>query len=135
MNKPRCNGQWTESKFNSFIKSALRSASNRWAPKYTSKKNARIARNTYLCAKCGSKVGNKDIKIDHINPVVSVEDGFVDWNTYIERMFVEMDGFNALCKKCHDIKTKAENKQRKANKAKTDDSYNNKAILTIEETR
>ena len=132
--KTRCNGEWTESRYNSFIKSALRGASNRWAPKYTTKKNARVARNTYVCADCGKKVGNKDIKIDHINPVVSVQDGFVDWNTYIDRMFVEMDGFAAICKKCHDAKTLVENKQRKAYKYLVDDSYS-KATITIQHKR
>jgi len=129
--KTRCNGEWTESRFHSFIKSALRSASRRWSPIYTTKKNARIARNTYICSNCGNKVGNKDIKVDHINPVVSVEDGFIDYNTYIQRMFVEIDGLSALCKKCHDIKTSVENKQRKANtKYLVDDSYT-KAVNNI----
>ena len=133
--KTRCNGQWTESRFHSFIKSALRSASRRWSPIYTTKKNARIARNTYVCSNCGNKVGNKDICVDHKNPVVSVEDGFVDYNTYIQRMFVEIDGFSAMCKKCHDLKTLVENKQRKANaKYKVDNSYS-KAIITIEHNR
>ena len=121
--KTRCNGTWTESRFHSFIKSALRSASRRWSPIYTTKKNARIARNTYVCSRCKNKVGNKDIKVDHTHPVVSVEDGFVDYNTYIQRMFVEIDGLTAMCKKCHDLKTLVENKQRKANaKYKVDDS-------------
>ena len=132
--KTRCNNEWTESRFNIFIKSALRSASNRWAPKYTCKKNAKIARNTYVCAECGKKVGNKFIKIDHINPVVSTIDGFVDWNTYIERMFVEIDGFAAICKKCHDDKTYIENTIRKSNKHKVNNSYS-KATTTTEETR
>ena len=133
--KTRCDGEWTESRFHSFIKSALRSASRRWSPIYTTKKNARIARNTYICSNCRNKVGNKDICVDHKNPVVSVEDGFVDWNVYIQRMFVESDGLTALCKKCHDFKTLVENKQRKANaKYKVDNSYT-KAIITIEHNR
>jgi hypothetical protein len=133
--KTRCNGEWTESRFHSFIKSALRSASRRWSPIYTTKKNARVARNTYICSNCRNKVGNKDICVDHKNPVVSVEDGFVDWNVYIQRMFVESDGLTALCKKCHHFKTLVENKQRKVNaKYKVDNSYT-KAIITIEHNR
>ena len=133
--KTRCNGTWTESRFHSFIKSALRSASRRWSPIYTTKKNARIARNTYVCSRCKNKVGNKDIKVDHNNPVVSVEDGFVDYNTYIQRMFVEIDGLTAMCKKCHDLKTLVENKQRKANaKYIVDNSYI-KATITTQHTR
>ena len=65
--KPYCNGQWTKARFKSFVTSALRRASSRWAPKLTSKKNARTARNTYTCSLCSKSVGNKDIKIDHIH--------------------------------------------------------------------
>jgi 5-methylcytosine-specific restriction endonuclease McrA len=113
--KTRCNGQWTEARFASFIKSALRSASNRWAPKFECKKAARIGRNQYVCALCRAVVGNRGIKIDHINPVVGPE-GFQGWDRYIERMFVEGDGFQAVCEKCHDKKTKREAEFRKQNR-------------------
>ena len=128
---PYCNNEWSKSRFESFIKSALRSASNRWAPKYKTKQNARIARNTYVCSQCQKKVGNRGIKIDHINPVVSVETGFVNWDTYIARLFVELDGFQALCKDCHDKKTSAENKQRKANKK----VFSGTGTLSVDEKR
>ena len=46
--------------------------------------------------------------VDHIDPVVDPKVGFVDWTTYIERMFVEEDGLQILCKECHDKKTRFE---------------------------
>lgn len=122
--KTRCNGQWTEARMASFIKSALRSASNRWAPKHLVIKQARIARNTYVCSLCKNKVGHKMIKADHINPVVPLT-GFTNWDDYIKRMFVEVDGYQAICKDCHAKKTKEENAERKNYKSSAlgDDGY------------
>ena len=114
--KNRNNGQWTTPRFNSFIKSALRGASRRWGPLYTCKKNARTARNTYTCSLCSKSVGNKDIKIDHIHPVVDPIKGWVSWDSFIERLFVEKDGYQALCVACHQFKTSKERLVRKAAK-------------------
>jgi len=111
-----CNGQWTKARFKSFITSALRRASSRWAPKYTCKKQARTARNTYTCSLCANSVGNKDIKIDHIHPVVDPEKGFVSWDSFIERLFVELDGYQAICITCHKAKTNEEREIRKKTK-------------------
>jgi len=111
-----CNGQWTKARFKSFVTSALRRASSRWAPKYLTKKNARTARNTYKCSLCANSVGNKDIKIDHIHPVVDPVNGWVSWDSFIERLFVEKEGYQALCVTCHSSKSKEENLQRKLNK-------------------
>jgi len=114
--KTRCNGQWTEARFESFIKSALRRASSRWSPKYECKKKAKVAYNTYVCASCKKQYGNKEIRIDHILPVVDPTEGWQSWDIYIERLFVEVDGYQALCNDCHDKKTEAERIIRKANK-------------------
>ncbi len=111
-----CNGQWTAARKKSFITSALRRASSRWAPKYLTKKNARTARNTYKCSLCANSVGNKDIKIDHINPVVDPTKGFESWDKFIERLFVELDGYQAICITCHKTKTAEEREIRKKNK-------------------
>jgi 5-methylcytosine-specific restriction endonuclease McrA len=115
--KTRNSGQWTEARFNSFIKSALRSASNRWGPKHLCMKNARVGYGKYECCSCRKIVGPKQIKVDHINPVVSTERGFNGWGEYIARMFVEVDGFQAICKDCHQAKTNSEREQRKINKS------------------
>ena len=50
---------------------------------------------------------------DHIDPIISLEDGFVDWNNLVERMFCPEENWQKLCKPCHDVKTKAETKERK----------------------
>lgn len=111
--KTRCAGQWTESRFSGFIKSALRAASSRWAPKYLCLKNARTARNTYTCAVCEKSFGNKSIRVDHVEPVVDPVRGFRGWDEYIRRLFCELDGFQALCLECHAKKTLAEQIRRR----------------------
>lgn len=128
--KPRNGGQWTEARFNSFIKGALRAASSRWGPKYETKKNARIKRGVYLCAgyyrdshevpaSLPPKPGNirrRQVAVDHIEPVVDPKVGFVDWDEVVKRMFVEVEGFQLLCPECHDNKTADERSERKNKK-------------------
>ena len=118
-------GQWTKARFHSFIKGGLRGVSGRWPPKHTVKKRAWVERGIYLCAGHnkpahevpltakkvpGHRVNN--VFVDHIEPVVGPE-GFIDWDTLIERMFCEIDGLQLLCKDCHDKKTSEERQQRK----------------------
>jgi len=113
---PRCNGTWTESRFRSFVISALRRASGRWAPKYACKKAARVARNSYRCEACAATVGNSDCQVDHKAPVVDPVIGFQGWDKYVERLFVEREGYRLLCKACHSQVTQAQRELRKANK-------------------
>ncbi len=123
--KPYNGGTWTESKFNSWIRGQLRRS--RWPQKYEAIRrayvkdgiNPRTGRKCKLheCASCGELFPAKDIKADHIVPVVGPE-GFVDWNTFIARLYVDADGFQALCKECHDHKTAEERAERKAYKDK-----------------
>ncbi len=120
-------GKWTDARFRSFIRGGLRSISMRWPPKNEVKKNARIERGLYLCAGYKTRPhevptslpplpGNKrrinNSVVDHIQPVVDPSVGFVDWNTLIERLFCEEDGFQLLCNECHKHKTADERKVR-----------------------
>lgn len=120
--KPYCGGQWTTARFRSFIKSALRAASNRWAPKWECINDSFVRKGKsakgrhcklHRCAHCEKLFPKGEMRADHIEPVVDPDIGFVDWNTYIERMFPERDGYQALCDGCHKIKTAEERKRRK----------------------
>ena len=94
----------------SFLIQILRRASYKWKPRGETLKRARFARGRYRCAMCLSthfKV--KEIVVDHIEPVVDVSNGWKSWDEYINRMFCELDGFQVLCKPCHQIKSNAEN--------------------------
>lgn len=122
--KPYNGGQWTEARYKSFIKGGLRSLTNRWGPKSACVKDAWLERGVYKCAgykrrwhkvPVSIKVGKKrmrNIAVDHIDPVVNPTTGFVSWDNLIERLFVEKDGLQLLCKACHDEKTSDERKLR-----------------------
>lgn len=56
------------------------------------------------CEQC--KKRTPALKIDHIVNVGAVDAGF------IRRMFVPSKKLQGLCKKCHDLKTKLERKQK-----------------------
>lgn len=119
--KPYNNGTWTQARFNAFIKGALRAASNRWGPKFSVLKKARVERGVYVCNGYNRRRHNvpvsivigkrrfRNVAVDHINPVGKC----TDWNTVIKRMFVEEDGLQVLCKECHDKKTQDEKRQAK----------------------
>lgn len=123
--KIRNGGQWTEARFNSFIKSALRAASRRWPPKFQTLKDACIGKRLdpatgkqsfrYRCAACNDIFKAKDVAVDHINPVVDT-DGFKSWDDVIDRLFCEADGLQVLCHTCHSIKTANEKEMRKKRK-------------------
>lgn len=100
-------------RFKSFLMSALRQQSRYWFPKKQCLTRAKVGRGKYQCASCPAIVGPKEIKADHITPVIPIE-GFDNWSEVIKRIFCGADGYQALCKKCHDIKTKKENDQRKS---------------------
>lgn len=115
--KEHNSGKWTKSRFQSFVKSALRKASLRWPPKSEVLREARFARGIYICNGCKQhipasiKVNGKRVKnalVDHINPVIDPHVGFDSWDEVINRMFCETDNLQVLCKECHDKKTQEE---------------------------
>jgi hypothetical protein len=120
--RPRNGGQWTEARFRSFIVSALRNATLRWGAKWKCidlafvrlGPNPRTGRMCKLhrCASCAQLFPKGDMRADHIAPVIDPEQGFVGWDSYIERMFCEAEGFQALCHPCHDRKTGSERAMR-----------------------
>ena len=113
---------WTESKFQSFIKSTLRKGTTRWPPKYevlnAAKRGKQVNLQTgrtaeyYECNLCHLLYPSKFVVVDHIDPVVPIT-GFTSWDDVIRRMFCDAVGLQVLCKECHKIKTKEENAQRK----------------------
>lgn len=122
-NKTRNGGEWTEARFRSFVTSALRAASRRWPPKYQALKAAFVGKKVnaktgkmamhYKCAECKKHFVAVDVQVDHIDPVVDPKKGFVSWDVFIDRMFVEIEKLQVLCKPCHKIKTDEEKQQRK----------------------
>lgn len=71
----------------------------------------------HLCSMCDRLYAKKDMRADHIHPVVDPVEGFKNWDTYIERMFVEADMMQPICIHCHKEKTAEERALRLASKA------------------
>ena len=122
--KPRNSGLWTEARYTTFIRSALRAAFRRWPPKFEVLRNAFTERKLnpksgkmakhYRCASCGKEFPLKEVQVDHIKPIVDPKKGFVDWNTFIERLYCEAKNLQVLCKDvCHKAKSTSERARRK----------------------
>lgn len=103
----------SESILKSFVINTLRRSSYRWRPRGEAMKAARVGRGLYKCESCLGIFKNKEIRMDHREPVVDVRTGFVSWDIYINRLFCNTDGYSAICKQCHSSKTFIEKEQRK----------------------
>lgn len=101
----------------SFIIAGLRRLTYKYPARQEALKDARVERGLYRCCSCKEVKKKKLIQLDHIEPVVGME-GFIDWNTYISRLFCSKEGFQAICTDCHDIKTNLEDSIRSLKKKK-----------------
>lgn len=118
----------TKSKYNqnSAIRGALRRAfarspavqeimseSRREVPRY--KKDGTLHKKNAVqrqCQVCGEWVSSSKMSVDHIIPVISVEEGFQDWNEFVDRLWCDKSNLQRICDPCHDIKTKGERIER-----------------------
>ncbi len=89
-----------------------------WGPRNDVKRRCKISGKVgwWECELC--KRQTERIEIDHVKPVVSTTDGFVDWNTYIASKFVGAEFLQGICRDCHKAKSKEENKIRREVKRK-----------------
>jgi 5-methylcytosine-specific restriction endonuclease McrA len=113
--------EWSDARHKSFIIGALRQGFRRYPAKYLALKDAfhgvRVNKSTgrkgqhFKCATCKKLFPRTGVQVDHRVPVVG-ESGFVDWNTYIDRMFCKQSNLQVLCKKCHKEKTNRERRKK-----------------------
>lgn len=127
---------------NSAIRSAIRRAFSRSPvvqevlkearteePKYN--KNGSLAKKPsvfYTCAECKKKFKGTEVAVDHIDPVIPIDQTFKDWNTFVDRLGWEVkENLQVLCSyllknkhlhgdipSCHHKKTQEEKAARKA---------------------
>lgn len=62
----------------------------------------------YECAACHNLFLNNEVEVDHINPVVDVNTGFISWDDFIYKLFCSEDNLQVLCKSCHKKKSTKE---------------------------
>ena len=123
-------GTLTESAFWSLIRSTLREKSRYWKPVSVCRNNARRKyegtnrkqKYEYQCNYCKKWYPATQINVDHIIPVGNLTCS-EDLSGFVNRLFVEVDSLQILCKDCHDVKTKEENDGREK-KRKIDDQRN-----------
>jgi 5-methylcytosine-specific restriction endonuclease McrA len=115
--KTRADGEWTEAKFISFVKSQLRNGSQKWPPKHKVMQAAKVARGVYECAGCGQHVpyttkkgdGRKrNIFVDHVEPIVNPAVGFTTWDDFINNLYCDSSNLQLLCDECHTKKSAEE---------------------------
>lgn len=121
--------------FQRWLISHLRRISYRYGPRYRVKKAASKGRGQYECAGCGEIYGPREIQLDHVEPVIEVRTGFKDWNTFIDRLFADEEGYQVLCKTCHAMKTVEENKERGSKKAKSKKKAGRKNSSKVQKSR
>ena len=127
--KPYAGGQWSTARMRSFVMSALRRA--QWPVKYQVVKGAFVKAGInpatgrmcklHVCEQCNNLFPQKDMAVDHIDPVVPLEgfdkpDGFLgyDWDQVIRRLYCEAPKLQVLCKPCHKVKSQDERAERAA---------------------
>lgn len=112
--KTRNSETWSESQYWSAVRSMLRRGFRYWKPIMDAKK---AARRSYVgmnkrqkwesqCAKCEKWFKESETQVDHIIPCGSLR-GPEDLVSFLERLTTE-DGFQVLCKPCHQEKTNEE---------------------------
>lgn len=105
----------TEAQFWCFLRSNLRLASRKWAPRKHALEAARRPNESenkrlkweFQCAACFNWFPHKEIEVDHIVPAGSLR-SFEDVAGFVERIFCEQYGLVVLCERCHQAKTKLE---------------------------
>jgi hypothetical protein len=110
----------------------VRNEGRREVPKYN-KDGSRSKKDAVQihCEQCDQYVGSTKIAVDHIEPVISVSEGFVDWNTFVERIgFDNKDNLQRLCDTCHQSKTNAERFERALLRDKDSVAEMQKAVAT-----
>lgn len=67
------------------------------------------------CDNCGKMEPTYLMQIDHKEPVVPINTSFDDMSIddLVDNQWCDEDNLKPLCKPCHEIKTKAENKERR----------------------
>src|SRR5690242_6187581 len=81
------------------VKIEVQMAHRREVPRYNKDgSRGKVDAVQYQCNVCKNWVGSTHVEVDHIVPVIEVnEQGFVDWNTFVERTFCGPENLQVIC--------------------------------------
>lgn len=67
------------------------------------------------CEECGTMEAKSNVQVDHRLPLVPVDSSLeqMSWDEVVERLWCDEGNLQILCKPCHQLKSKAENKERR----------------------
>jgi len=112
--KPFCGGTLTRAGFFGKIRSALRRLSMFWAPKNVHldevkrpKINGGRSKWEFPCVVCKEWFIKAHVHVDHIIPCGALN-SFEDIGPFVERLLCEKEGFQVVCKVCHQLKSNEE---------------------------
>jgi 5-methylcytosine-specific restriction endonuclease McrA len=66
----------------------------------------------YQCQTCGEWVSSTKVAVDHIVPVISVDEGFAGWDVFVSRLFCDKSNLARICEPCHQLKSNRERFER-----------------------
>ena len=68
-----------------------------------------------VCPRCGQMTPTYQMQVDHIEPVIKVNETLDDltWDQLVDRIWCKISNLVAICKPCHKVKTKQENAERR----------------------
>lgn len=116
--RTRASGKWTESRYWSFLRSALRRASMRWPPihdvleqnRRPYKGRRRNVKWEYECCHCNAWWMRKEVHVHHVLPCGTLRK-FEDLAGFCENLFCETDKLEVVCIECHNKETQSANKK------------------------
>lgn len=126
----------------SWVTVKLRRASLMWPGRTKAMQAARVDRGLYECNSCKGRFKKGEYHLDHVQSVVPISGGNrrkddpkrVDFNLYIDRLFVGPEGYQLLCVVCHDSKTKIEDEMRGYYKNEKKTKAGKKLVKKLQET-
>ena len=111
-----CRGAWRRIFTRSPICIAVLNEGRRTVPRYKQDGTRhKVDEVQFNCQVCNSWVMRKFMSVDHIIPVIAVDNttGHVDdWNVFHDRLFCDKKNLQRICDPCHDKKTYEERMKR-----------------------
>lgn len=82
--------------------------------KHTDPSRPRVTRWS-MCRSCLQPTPTYLMQVDHIEPIIPINNSLDDftWDDIVNRIWCDESNLTPICKACHTIKTKAENKARR----------------------